>query len=71
MLHPRIFIVRMQGEARWGWGVEVNGHARRYVLILPANSVFLLFEVKASLGDDSSLRRFTFDRRKCLVEPPA
>ena len=54
-----------------GLGVEVNGHAHRHVLILPAKPVFLFFEVKASLGDDSLLGRFTFDRRKCLVEPPA
>ena len=52
-----------------GWGV--NGHAHRYVLIIPAKRLFLLFEVKASLGDDSSSRRSAFDRRKCLVEPPA
>ena len=48
-----------------GWGLGVNGHAYRYVLILPARRVFLFFGVKASLGDDSSSRRFTF------VEPPA
>ena len=54
-----------------GWGVGVNGHVHRYVLILPAKRVFLLFGVKASLGDDSSSRRSAFDRRKCLVEPPA
>ena len=52
-------------------GLGVNGHAHRYVLILPAKRVFLLFGVKASLGDDSSLRRSAFNRRKCLVEPPA
>ena len=39
-------------------GVGVNGHAHRYVLILP-----LFFGVEASLGDHFSLRRFTFDRR--------
>ena len=54
-----------------GWGVGVNGYAHRYVLILPAKPVFLFFEVKASLGDDSSLRRFTFGRGKCFVEPSA
>ena len=48
-----------------GWGLGVNGHAYRYVLILPARRVFLFFGVKASLGDDSSSRRFTF------VEIPA
>ena len=53
------------------WGVKVNGHVHRYVLILPAKRVFLFFRVKASLGDDASSRRFTFDRRKCLVELPA
>ena len=52
-------------------GRGVNGHAHRYVLILPAKRVFLIFGVKASLGDDSSSRRFTFGGRKCLVEPPA
>ena len=52
-------------------GVGVNGYAHRYVLILPAKPVFLFFEDKASLGDDSSLRRFTFGRGKCFVEPPA
>ena len=51
--------------------VGVNGHAQRYVLILPAKPVFLFFGVEASLGDDSSLRRFTFGRGKCSVEPPA
>ena len=59
------------GGRKMGLGVEVNGHAHRHVLILPAKPVFLFFEVKASLGDDSLLGRFTFDRRKCLVEPPA
>ena len=54
-----------------GLGVGVNGHAHRYVPILPAKRVFLSFGVKASLGDDSSLRRSAFDRCKCLVEPPA
>ena len=57
------------GKGKMGLGV--NGHAHRYVLILPAKRVFLLFGVKASLGDDSSLRRSAFNRRKCLVEPPA
>ena len=52
-------------------GLGVNGHAHRYVLILPAKRVFLFFGVKASLGDDSSSQRFTFGGRKCLVEPPA
>ena len=47
-----------------GWGL--TGHAHRYVLILP-----LFFGVEASLEDHSSSRRFTFDRRECLVEPPA
>ena len=46
-----------------GWGL--TGRLYRYVLILPARRVFLFFGVKASLGDDSSSRRFTF------VEPPA
>ena len=54
-----------------GLGVGVNGYAHRYVPILPAKQVFLSFGVKASLGDDSSLRRSAFDRCKCLVEPPA
>ena len=54
-----------------GLGVGVNGHAHRYVPILPAKRVFLSFGVKASLGDDSSLRCFAFGGRKCLVEPPA
>ena len=53
-----------------GLGVGVNGHAHRYVPILPAKRVFLSFGVKASLGDDSSLRHFALGRRKCLVEPP-
>ena len=57
------------------WGVWVvvgiNGHTQKCVLILPAERVFLSFGVKASLGDDSSSRRFTFGGRKCLVEPPA
>ena len=66
LLDPRIFILQRQGEGRWGWGVGVNGHAHRHVLILP-----IFFGVKASLGDDSSLRRFTFGGGKCLVEPPA
>ena len=54
-----------------GGGERVNGHAHRNFIILPAKPVFLFFEVKASLGDDSSLRRFTFDQRKCFLEPPA
>ena len=54
-----------------GRGVGVNGHAHRYVLILPAKRVFFTFGVKVSLGEDSSSRRFTFRLRKCLVEPPA
>ena len=45
-----------------GLGVGANGHAHRYVLILP-----LFFGVEASLGNYSSSRRFTFDRRECLV----
>ena len=49
-----------------GLGVGINGHAHRYVLILP-----LFFGVEASFRDDSSSRRFTFGRGKCLVEPPA
>ena len=61
-----IFILQRQGAERWGWGVGVNGHAHRHVLILS-----LFFGVKASLGDDSLLRRFTFGGGKCLVEPPA
>ena len=52
-----------------GWGI--TGKLHKYVLILPAKRVFFLFGVKASLGDDSSLRRFTFGRQKCLVELPA
>ena len=54
-----------------GGGKRVNGHAHRNFIILPAKPVFLFFVVKASLGDDSSLRRFTFDQRKCFLEPPA
>ena len=54
-----------------GVGGGFTGHVHRYVLILPAKRVFLFFGVKASLGDDSSLRRSTFGGRKCLVEPPA
>ena len=54
-----------------GGAGRVNGHTHRYVLILPGKRVFLFFGIKASLGDDSSSQRFTFDRRKCLVEPPA
>ena len=53
-----------------GWGVGVNGHANRSVLILPARRVSPFFGVLAPLGDDSSLGRFAFDRGKCLVEPP-
>ena len=71
LLDPRTFILQKQGKGRRGWGVGVNGHAYRYFLILPAKGAFLLFGVKASLGDDSSSRRFTFGRRKCLVAPPA
>ena len=65
------------GEERWGWGkkggagVGVSGHAHRFVLILPAKLVFPFFRVNASFGDDSSLRRFTSGRGKCLVQPPA
>ena len=60
------------GKRKMGLGgVGVNGHAHRYVLILPAKRVFLFFKVKASLGDDSSSRRFTFGQPKCLVEQPA
>ena len=65
-----MFILQRQGKGRWGWGVGVNGHAQRYVLLLPAKRSFLSFGVKASLGDDSSLRHFALGRRKCLVEPP-
>ena len=46
-------------------GVGFNEHAYRYVFIL------LLFVRVESLGDHFSSRRFTFDRRECLVEPPA
>ena len=53
-----------------GLGGGVNGHAHRYVLILPAERVFFFFGVKTSLGEDFSLRPSTFDGRKCLVEPP-
>ena len=52
-------------------GVGVNGHAHRYVLILPAKRVFFFFGVKTSLGEDSSLRPSTFGGLKCLVEPSA
>ena len=52
-------------------GFGGGGLTYRYVLILPAKRVFLFFGVKASLRDDSSLRHSAFDRRKCLVEPPA
>ena len=54
-----------------GLGVGGNGHAHRYVLILPAKRVFFSFGVKTSFGDDSSLRPSTFGGRKCLVEPPS
>ena len=70
LLDPCIFILQRQGEEKWGRGVGVNGHAHRYVLVLPAKQVFLFSGVK-SLGDDSSSRRLTFSRPKCLVEPPA
>ena len=70
LLDPRICILQRQGEEKWGRGVGVNGHASRYVLVLPAKRVFLFSRVK-SLRDDSSSRRFTFGRGKCLVEPPA
>ena len=66
LLDLRIFILQKQGEGRFGWGVGVNEHAYRYVFILP-----LFVGVEASLGDHFSSRRFTFDRRECLVEPPA
>ena len=49
LLDPRIFILQRQGGGRLGWGVGVNRHAHRYVLILP-----LSFGVEASLGEDSS-----------------
>ena len=65
------FYFTKAGEGRWDWGLGVNGHAHRYVLILPAKPCFLFFGVKASLRDDSLSRRFTFGRRKCLVEQPA
>ena len=52
-------------------GLGVNGHAHKYALMLLSKRVFPFFGVKASLRDDSSLRRFTSDRGKCLVEPPA
>ena len=51
-------------------GGGVNGHAHRYILILPAKRVFFFFGVKTSLGEDSSLRPSTFGGRKCLVELP-
>ena len=60
------------GKRKIGWGggcVGVTRHAHRYVLILPAKRV-PFFGVK-SIEDDSSLRRFTSGRGKCLVEPPA
>ena len=71
-LDPRIFILQQQGKEIWGWGggVGVNGHAHRYVLILPAKRIFLFFRVKASLGDDSSSRNFTFGQRKSLGKLP-
>ena len=73
-LDLHIFILQRQGQEnaveKGGVG-GINRHAHRYVLTLPAKRVFLFFGVKASLGDDSSLRRFTFGRGKCLVEPPA
>ena len=40
LLDPRIFIIQRQGEEKWGRGVGVNGHAYRYVLVLPAKRVF-------------------------------
>ena len=67
----RIFILQRQGAGRWSWGGGVNGYAHRNVLILPVKRVFPFFGVEASLGDESSLRRFTFGRRKCSVEPAA
>ena len=69
LLDPHIFI--LQRKVRWGWGVGVTRYAYRYTLILPAKQVFPFFGVKASFEDDSSLRRFTSGRGKCLVEPPA
>ena len=47
-----------------------NGHAHWYLLTLPTTRVFPFFGVKASFGDDSLSWRFTFGRRKCLVESP-
>ena len=70
-LDPHIFILQRRGKGRWGWGMRVTRYAYRYTLILPAKQVFPFFGVKASFGDDSSLRRFTSGRGKCLVEPPA
>ena len=72
LLDPRIFIIQRQGEEKWGGGVGVNGHAYRYVLVLPAKRVFFFSSVK-SLRDDSSSRRFSFgpSKRKPSVEPPA
>ena len=70
-LDPPTFISQKQGEGRWGLEVGVNGHAHRYVPILPAKRVFFFFGVKTSLGEDSSLRPSTFGGRKCLVELPA
>ena len=58
LLDPHIFILQRQG-------------AGRYTLTLSAKKVFPFFGVKASFEDDSSLRRFTSGRGKCLVEPPA
>ena len=49
----RYYFTKAKG-GKMGLGVGVNGHAHRYVLILPAKRVFLFFGVKASLGDDSS-----------------
>ena len=71
LLDPRIFILQKQRKEIWGCEVGINGHAHRYVLISPAKQVFFFFGVKASRGDGSSSRPFTFRRRKCLVEPPA
>ena len=58
-----------EGGVRGGGG-GINGHAHRYLLTLPATRVFPFFGVKASFGDDSSSWRFTFGRRKCLLESP-
>ena len=64
-IHAFLFY-KGRGEGRWGRKVGVNEYAYRYVFILP-----LFVGVEASLGDHFSLRRFTFDRRECLVEAPA